>query len=194
MNLIISLVNGILFQFHRFKPWLWIFDAILILTGALFIWKREKDRARTEKLLKLTFWAYLVILFSGTVFMRRPRKVMHCILNPIPFFRNVLTGNRFSQMQLLYNILMFIPYGILFPLTAAGNTALQKNQGNTAPQRLVSEKWRVFGTAFLCSVLIELIQLVTRRGYFEIADIIVNVAGAGIGWGMFLLAAKRKEK
>ena len=37
-------------------------------------------------------------------------------------------------------------------------------------------------SAFLCSVLIELIQLVTRRGFFEIADIIDNVAGAGIGW------------
>ena len=78
MNLIINLINGILYQFHRFKPELWTFDIIIILAGAILIWKRENNIA--FRILKLVFWSYLVILFSGTIFMRRPRKTIHFII------------------------------------------------------------------------------------------------------------------
>ena len=193
MNLIIDLVNGILFQLHRFKPQLWLFDAFLIWAGTIKICKCEKNRTRTAKVLELAFWAYFVILFSGTIFMRRPRKIMHCLVNPLPFFQNVLNGSKYSQIQFLYNILMFIPFGILYPLVSAVK-ADSENSECGLEKGLLLRREGVLQMAFLCSLLIEVIQLVTRRGFFEIADIINNVLGAGIGWLMVMSVAKRKEK
>ena len=42
--------------------------------------------------------------------------------------------------------------------------------------------------------MIELIQLLTRRGLFEFDDIIHNIVGAMIGFGIWVTAKKVKQK
>ena len=71
----------------------------------------------------------------------------------------------------LENILLFIPFGILVPLTG----------------RFFKRWWNLVLMAFLSSLFIETMQLATARGYFEIDDILLNTIGAIAGYIVFWL-------
>lgn len=64
---------------------------------------------------------------------------------------------------------MFIPFGILLPLL------YPKLRGS----------WGVIGICFCGTFFIEACQLITKRGIFEIDDIVHNILGALIGYGLF---------
>lgn len=65
--------------------------------------------------------------------------------------------------QILLNILMFIPVGLL------------------------GASWKTVGTAAFFSVMIEVSQLISYRGIFEFDDIIHNTLGTVIGVGLIIL-------
>ena len=67
------------------------------------------------------------------------------------------------------NVLLFIPFGILVPLTT----------------RFFKKWWNLVLIAFISSMIIELSQLITGRGFFEIDDILLNTGGAVIGYAGF---------
>lgn len=67
------------------------------------------------------------------------------------------------------NVLLFIPFGILVPLTT----------------RFFKKWWNLILIAFISSMLIEMTQLITGRGYFEIDDILLNTGGAILGYIVF---------
>ncbi len=73
------------------------------------------------------------------------------------------------------NIVLFIPVGLLFPI--------------------VTRKWEWLWTlAIGCgfSVLIEITQLMTNRGCFDLDDIILNTIGATIGYCVWMAVMFRK--
>lgn len=74
-----------------------------------------------------------------------------------------------GSTQLLLNILLFVPAGLL--LTVA-----------------TRRPWPVLGALGGLSVAIELIQAVTGLGAYDVADIVANFAGAAIGVGTAVLA------
>ncbi len=69
------------------------------------------------------------------------------------------------------NTLLLIPFGVLVPLL----------------WRVYRRFWNLGLLAFITSTSIELLQLVTRRGYFELDDIVLNTVGALIGYMAFSL-------
>lgn len=77
-----------------------------------------------------------------------------------------LTGNVRGDSYVLENVLLFIPLGILIPS--------------------VLNKFRSFHNSilfgFLLSCFIEGAQLLSKRGYCQIDDIIMNTVGCGIGF------------
>ena len=71
-----------------------------------------------------------------------------------------------SYLNLIGNIILFIPFGFMFPLlTSRRRTALL-----------------TFLTATLFILLIEFIQLITVWGIFDVDDYILNILGVMIGW------------
>ena len=82
---------------------------------------------------------------------------------------------------MLENVLLFIPFGMLFPLTF--HKTVQKR--NT------------IGAAIRISVCIEILQFVFRCGKTEIDDVILNVVGACAGlmliWTIRSLTGKWKK-
>lgn len=80
--------------------------------------------------------------------------------------KNGIKGN------FLGNILIFIPVGVLYPM------AFEKKKPRWY-------KTVVFG--FCLSLFVELMQLIFSKGYFEIDDMILNTAGAWIGYALFKL-------
>lgn len=74
-------------------------------------------------------------------------------------------------LNVLLNIALFVPLGVL-PLVFR-----------------YAEKWYLMlATGFLTSLAIESIQLVTRRGMFDVDDLFTNTVGAMFGWGLIMAA------
>lgn len=99
-------------------------------------------------------------------------------INPIPFeiitrYIIRLTEGTINTdtvvINLLGNIVMFIPLGVIIPFFASG-----------------ARGW--FKTAAFAAVvmaLVETAQLLTARGTFDVDDIILNTLGAAIGYAVF---------
>lgn len=82
--------------------------------------------------------------------------------------------NNRNNAYVLENVLLFIPLGIICPVAF--------------------RKFRHFlisvSAGFFASLLIELLQLISRRGFFQIDDIITNTIGMIIGFGIFKLCSE----
>lgn len=85
----------------------------------------------------------------------------------IRYFDKFPFWNGFAN--LIGNVLVFIPYGFLLPLAYHG----------------CGKWWRVFYCAVGFVMSIELFQLFSAFGAFDVDDILLNVGGAMMGYGLF---------
>lgn len=77
-------------------------------------------------------------------------------------------------LNLLGNIVCFMPFGFVLPI-------LSNRQRNI---------FKVTVLGFLCSVTIELIQLVSKLGSCDVDDVILNTSGAFLGYIIFCICIK----
>ena len=80
--------------------------------------------------------------------------------------------------NLLGNVLLFVPLGILLP------AAWEKLRRGPA----------FFLAAVLLLLTVETVQLFTLLGYFDVDDLILNLAGASAGFLIFRLWTRGKDK
>lgn len=116
--------------------------------------------------------SYLFLLLSITVFSRGHTDVDFNILPPFWAYREIVINEvRRNELiaQVLMNLLILVPLGFLIPF--------------------ITEKYSIW-IGIGCSVMIEFIQLVTKRGYFEIDDIIHNTIGILVGFATYKLFRK----
>lgn len=92
-------------------------------------------------------------------------------------YREVL-GTRLVLLNLGGNVLGFVPFGILLPVLGAGFRSF----------------WSVTGRCFGLSLMIELTQLVTHVGCFDVDDILMNTLGGCIGYAVWKLAGCLRRK
>ena len=79
------------------------------------------------------------------------------------------------------NILLFVPFGFLIP-------AVFKN---------IDKYYKIFGVSLATVLLVEIMQVVLRVGSFDMDDIIYNVLGSILGYGIYLIYLSifiKKEK
>lgn len=74
-----------------------------------------------------------------------------------------------SKGYVIENILMFIPFGILFP----------------ACFRFLKNGFVCVAAACLTSVAIETAQYLTGRGFCQLDDVVMNVLGTTLGWLLY---------
>lgn len=82
-----------------------------------------------------------------------------------------LTGGFYRRQQFFYsllNVLFFVPWGALWGIYRWNDTTLKRI-------------FMVTSYSFLASFMIEMIQLLTGRGFFELSDFVMNVSGGMIG-------------
>lgn len=106
--------------------------------------------------------AYLYFLLSETVLIRKPGILRY----ELELFWSWRRAD--LRTQIYTNVLMFIPVGLL----------------------VGKRGWKGLLFTAGCSMVIELLQLVSRRGLFEFDDIIHNTLGAAIGLGLWMLVRK----
>lgn len=140
------------------------------------MYKNVKDRGRSlsvkEILCILVFSIYLTVLFGGTLLNRTVGDAYLIELIPFWSYYEVMTKEASPLFwQMFYNVLVFVPWGLLMPAIW---------------QKMRSVK-KTLGSAALISLLIEVVQLVFKLGLFEFDDIFHNVLGAAIGYGVWCM-------
>ncbi|WP_169733584.1 VanZ family protein [Clostridiisalibacter paucivorans] len=113
-----------------------------------------------------------IIMFIGVTFLNRDGSFYgNANLHFLSSYREAWNTFAIRNWQfIILNILMFVPLGILLPM-------LHKNFHN--------KKWTI-GLAFILTLLIECVQLITGFGIFELDDIFNNLLGAVIGYGVVM--------
>jgi glycopeptide antibiotics resistance protein len=93
-------------------------------------------------------------------------------INLIPFwsYKEIAQGSEDLFWSDLFNILLFLPVGILMPLTQAKT---KKESQNILLKTII--------TAALLSAAIELTQLILHKGLCEFDDVFNNTLGALLG-------------
>ena len=108
---------------------------------------------------------YAVLLLAETVLIRKPFTGEHLKLGLLWSWKqwNV------QKEQILTNVVMFIPVGVLGELLW---------------------RWRGVLVGISLSIFIEILQLITSRGLCEFDDVFHNVIGAVIGVGVVMIGRK----
>lgn len=112
---------------------------------------------------------YLVILLDLVFFCREAGSRMG---TDMTLFGTWGTTAR-DHAYVLENVLLFIPYGLLFPFMI--------------PERLF---WFTPAAGCLTSVFIEITQLITSCGFCQIDDMVMNTAGTILGFVFYILLKK----
>lgn len=139
------------------------------------------------KILKIIWWMYIALLFvfvvvkfKGSFYELSDRISSYSMQGSINYnlipFRSMSTQiERITQWwalkNLLGNIIPFIPFGFLLPIT----------------YKKFSLALSVFFTGLASILLIEVFQFFTKLGSFDVDDIILNMIGIVCGYLMFLV-------
>ena len=163
-----------------------------------------KNFHASKKILKLNliiyFLIYTVTIFTLTLFdeifgrqgfvfinwnMDLLKSYMSLSFNVVPFktiklftrgYQYGLVSYQAYFTNIFGNILVFMPYGFFIPMLFKKiNTYV---------------KYLIF--IFLIVILIEILQFFTMSGSFDIDDIILNLLGASIGYGIYIIPPIKK--
>ena len=151
--------------------------ALILGLGYGLVYRKAMKGTRTFSKVQLLFAAlfliYLVVL-AGATFLGRAG-IGYGGLSGQGLFRSYLDAwQHFSTVEwrnLILNICLFIPMGILLPLVFPG----------------MRRFFKVYLTGFLVTVFIELFQKISGRGVMEADDILNNTVGTMIGYGLVML-------
>lgn len=116
---------------------------------------------------------YLFLVFSSTVFSRNVADAYQYELLPFWSYLEIYNGNTCLVQENFLNFLMLMPVGLLFPVCVRRNGA---------------RRTLLFGLG--CTVTIEVLQLLTRRGLFEFDDILHNTLGVAAGYGVYKVCGR----
>ncbi len=127
------------------------------------------------------FWAYLAAVFYLTLLNREPEEQRMAWTTLFGSYRRAWEENHaFILWGLIDNVIMMIPFGLLFPWLH---------------ERI--RLGRTMAAAGLITVFIESTQYLTRLGYFDVDDIWNNLWGTAIGYGIYCsfkeMAGARRE-
>ncbi|MCM3626250.1 VanZ family protein [Paenibacillus glycanilyticus] len=152
------------------------------LVGGLINKAISQNRKWIQALVWFVFTSYALIAVYQ-LFLTQTRLIQHSMEQPhpnlIPFQSILQYANGYPNynfdtwfFNLFGNVLLFVPLGFLLPILFA--------------------KARRFSTTIVWTILvsltIELTQLGTRLGSFDVDDLILNVLGGLIGFAVWIMA------
>lgn len=117
---------------------------------------------------------YHMFLFWITIIERTPKTQYSYELELFWSYRNAFSGHPELLWENFWNVVLFVPIGILLTMIFARKFIFSK-------EKMKNRYFLVSVNTFLLSMIIESIQLVTKRGLFELDDIFHNTLGGVIG-------------
>ena len=169
-----------------------IIGFLIVTAIALFRKLFEKETKTSDILAGIALSVYASIILQLTLICRTGNSRIGIELD---IFHG-LTGpeNSYHWLMMAYvvlNCLLFVPYGFVWSMVSFVHE-----------RRIIVQCALVSLISLITSLLIEVIQLITGRGFYEVQDIVFNTLGGIIGWIIFMLlfqivrivATKVKEK
>ncbi len=156
--------------------YLGIIVSICIFIYAFIIFRRKRKEGQKFPMKRVMLWCmFLGYLFMvmGVTMLSRGNFYGNARIYPL-FYSYKDAWNDFSMIEwrnIILNILMFVPMGILAPLLF----------------RKLDCFWKVSLLGFGTTFTIEIFQLVLKRGIFEPDDLLGNTVGTMIGYGLYVL-------
>ena len=156
---------------------------LVIFCGYLY-WVSRRKKSQGQSVSKkailcgLALSIYMVLLLGGTVLNREIGE--EYLIEWVPFWSYADLLREWSEplaIQIVYNVLVFIPWGILLPEIVSAKRKLRF----------------VVLSAVGISLVIEVTQLVFKLGLFEFDDVFHNTLGTVIGYGVWRAFKKRKN-
>ena len=149
-----------------------IFGALL-LAVLLFLHVRKRYPI-WRVLAAMVLYAFVFVVFSTTVLSRPDYGFYDYNMELFWSYRAAKEQqSEFLVVQIFLNMLVLIPAGFLFPLAAS-----------------VARFKHTFFFGLLCTGTIEVLQLVLQRGLFEWDDIIHNMLGVCVGYGIYWIVRR----
>lgn len=153
--------------FHLFHTGIPIEVSMATILIAMFatLWFMYKRKQRFWKpVCAIWITSYIFLMLYSTVLGRTPHESVSIHLTPIWSIEAIKDGYVETLYEKLYNVLFFIPFGILLAF-------------------YIKKKkiWISLKLGFLTSIVIELLQLITRTGTCETDDVICNTLGCALG-------------
>lgn len=149
-----------------------------IPVSAAFLWvgnqiRKHRDKKPAAVLPGVAFGVYCAVMLMLTFLSRESGSRSGIDLELFSTWGK----NGRNHAFVVENVLLFIPYGFLGGWTFGWARRF----------------WGCMALGVITSLAIEGLQLVTRRGYFQIDDILTNILGTFIGFLIFRLLAPRKK-
>jgi len=157
----------------------------VLIIGALVIYVYLTANRRHIAVL---FIFYMVCVLAITVLLRASASDALVVFNPFKRYKVIVksfytrtkddgfSGTLMSIRktsvllnEIVQNILLFIPFGFLLPISL----------------KPINKLWKVLICGLAFSFFIETIQLMTHRGCFDVSDLIHNSVGAIVGFMIF---------
>lgn len=172
-------LEGLINSYFTFHYGVGCAIGLIIFCGYMFLIRRKKSQgqsvSRKEILCGLALSIYLVLLLGGTLLNREIGD--EYLIEWVPFWSYADLLKEWSEslaIQIIYNVLVFVPWGILIPAVFAAKRRFRF----------------VVLSAASVSLLIEVLQLVFKLGLFEFDDVFHNTLGAVIGYGVWCVWRK----
>ncbi|MBO5628974.1 MAG: VanZ family protein [Aeriscardovia sp.] len=145
----------------------YVFQMLLSLfclgTVVFLIWKGvRKGGILTARLLLIEL---MIVIYCSTVIFRKAGDVRGYDLHPFWSYGAIEDGRVELLAENIMNVVVFVPIGILLGVGC-----------------LKWPWWKAIGTGCLLSVSIEAMQLVLKRGFCEVDDVMHNTVGCMIGY------------
>lgn len=140
---------------------------------------KKENKRKIQIISWVLFIIYLVMmvyfLFFSEQMGRIPGNQYRYNLIPFAEIRRYLNyrskiGNYHVLLNLLGNVVSFIPFGFVIPILTRKQTAL-----------------RMMLLSMAASVLVELLQLISMLGTFDVDDILLNTLGGLMGYWLFVI-------
>lgn len=149
---------------------------VLFLFGYFVVYRRLLKGTKKLKMSKVALlsilFIYIVIVFGATIGDRVSTDSKSLSMHLFSSYKDA--WNNFSPgawRNIILNILMFVPLGILLPLIFNN----------------CRKCWITYLIGLFFTLIIEVIQLISGRGIFEIDDIFNNTLGCIIGYGIVII-------
>lgn len=149
---------------------------IKLCLAAVMVWLLVRYYVRLTKYRKYLLAVTCIGILSITLFLRQPNYNLETHIMPlwtiIYWTKRLYLAYGISHafdiiIGVMLNVLLFIPFGLLLPSA-----------------RLTNGK-KIVVIGFVFSLVIEIIQAITRLGMFETDDLVANSVGTWIGYSIW---------
>lgn len=143
---------------------------------------------KSKKMIQIVWWVYICLLFvivvvkfngsfeelENRIVMFSSEEARNYNLIPLRSIKIQLThiNEWWALKNILGNIIPFMPFGFLLPMV----------------YNKINSFFKFFVSSILFILFVEIFQLFTKIGSFDVDDIILNFIGSMCGYLVFLLA------